>query len=578
MKKPIFTLLSVLFFSSSLFSQPFSDISAGLINQGYSYAAWGDYDRDGDLDVATIGDSGNTIPTLEIYRNDNGTFVNINASLPGLSFSSLEWGDYDNDGDLDLMVTGADYQSSERTWIIRNDSNTFVNSGIDLPEISDGQATWGDFDNDGDLDILMAGSSRTMVLRNDGNGVFTDIVVHLTGLSSASVCWGDYNNDGWLDIVINGDNAGVMKTLLYKNDHGDFLKDSVPLTGVCAGQVKFGDLNNDGYPDLVIAGIDNFYEGHFEIWQNDGNGQFALVSNVTNSITFASLDIGDYDNDGKPDILLTGKIPGCGTTTNAIIYHNLGGMTFEEVDPQLNAIEYGSVTWGDYDGDGYSDILVTGLDGVLNPVSVIYHNNIGPGGFHSNTSPSAPSNLQSSAEYREVTLSWDPSVDGQTPQSGLSYNIFIGTSPTNSDILSPMSDLSTGLRGISQAGNAGMNTSYTVKDLPDGNYFWSVQAVDNGFGASEFPPAGGFSITNTGVNEKDQVFAEIFPNPATDRIYFRGIHWEQAIVSISDITGKTVSEENYSDSGFNISFLAKGLYLVKIRSASKTFTGRFLKD
>jgi hypothetical protein len=147
-----------------------------------------------------------------------GSFVEINAGLPGVNASSsLSWGDYDNDGDLDLALSG---QSTGQSYsgfisrIYRNDNGVFIDINAGLPGIDFGSLSWGDYDNDGDLDLVLSGSTGSSLIskiyRND-NGVFMDINAGLPGAGYngkyTSLSWGDYDNDGDLDIVLAGDNG-----------------------------------------------------------------------------------------------------------------------------------------------------------------------------------------------------------------------------------------------------------------------------------------------------------------------------------------------------------------------------------
>ena len=84
----------------------FTDIGAGLTGVGGSAAAWGDYDNDGDLDVLIMGSTGLDEGTSRVYENDAGSFVDIGAGLTEVYGGTAAWGDYDNDGDLDILMTG----------------------------------------------------------------------------------------------------------------------------------------------------------------------------------------------------------------------------------------------------------------------------------------------------------------------------------------------------------------------------------------------------------------------------------------------------------------------------------------
>ena len=84
-------------------SGPADDALTGVNN---SSVAWGDYDDDGDLDILLTGYDGSNTLVAKVYRNDGGVFVDIGAGLTGVNYSSVAWGDYDNDGDLDILLTG----------------------------------------------------------------------------------------------------------------------------------------------------------------------------------------------------------------------------------------------------------------------------------------------------------------------------------------------------------------------------------------------------------------------------------------------------------------------------------------
>ena len=111
----------------------FTDANANLPGVYFSAAAWGDYDNDGDLDLLLTGYTGSAY-IARVYRNTNGSFVDTNANLPGVQYSAAAWGDYDSDGDLDLLLAG--YTGAERiARVYRNTNGSFADANAGLPGV-----------------------------------------------------------------------------------------------------------------------------------------------------------------------------------------------------------------------------------------------------------------------------------------------------------------------------------------------------------------------------------------------------------------------------------------------------------
>ncbi len=224
----------------------FVDINAALPGVSKGATAWADYDNDGDLDILLSGGT-NSGDVAKIYRNEGGSFVDINAALPDVAFNAVAWGDYDSDGDLDVLATGGGaiipgVSNPGISQIYRNDAGSFVNIAADLTGVMLGSAAWGDYDNDGDLDVLLTGaivlddffSRVSKIYRNDG-GTFVSIPNTLTGVWQSSATWGDYDNDGDLDILLTGSSSAGAISKVYRNDQGAFVDISAALSGIFNG-------------------------------------------------------------------------------------------------------------------------------------------------------------------------------------------------------------------------------------------------------------------------------------------------------------------------------------------------------
>jgi len=522
MKKNILFLLVSLCLSVVTYAQGFTNINAGLTGLHWSDVSWGDYDNDGDLDVIIAGfDSGNNA-TTKLYKNEgNDSFIEVSGlPIPGTFIGDVAWGDFDGDGDLDIIIQGYT-ESSQITTLYENKGNdTFTDTGIVFPALADGSVSFTDFNNDGHLDILVVGFDGTgqlvKIFNNNGDATFTETEVDFPPSIKSAYEWGDYDNDGDMDVFLTGlDSIGSLISKVYTNNGNEtFTETENNFTGAWLGDAAWGDYNSDGYLDILLSGF-AFSARIAEVYKNNGNGTFTkLTSAGLIGVSHSSTIWGDYDNDGDLDIFIGGTYEAGGTWPRVTdVFINNGDDTFTQAGLNFTIDSYwGESAWGDYDADGDLDLICCGHDDQGGSNTIIYRNDIGS----PNTVPESPQNLLADVTDDEVSLSWDAANDNETPSAGLTYNAYI-SNEIGDIIWNSMSVTADGHRLVPALGNAQQNTSWIINGLANGNYFWSVQAVDNNFAGSIFGDEGMFIITTTGIekNEIPDNFLSLsnYPNP-----------------------------------------------------------------
>jgi Big-like domain-containing protein/VCBS repeat protein len=248
----------------------------------------------------------------------------------------------------------------------------------------------GDFNGDGKQDLAVANSSDNSVtiLLGNGDGTFSAAAVSpVTGNQPISIAVGDFNGDGKQDLAVanNGDNS---VTILLGNGDGTFRSVVSPLMNSAPFAVVVADFNGDGFPDLAVArgGTSLFGPGIVTILLGNGDGTFTEGASPFAGDDPESIAVGDFDGDGIPDLAVANTEPPVASINNfmTVLLGN-GDGTFRTTSVPLGWVSLWSVQAGDFNGDGIPD-LVAGNTSFGNPIILLLGN--GDGTF--NTSSAVP--------------------------------------------------------------------------------------------------------------------------------------------------------------------------------------------
>ncbi len=292
------------------------------------------------------------------------------------------WGDYDNDGFLDLYVTG---NLSPSVLYHNQGDGTFTVSefseSVSLPTLRTGGATWADYDNDGWKDLYVLVYGRNVLFHNEGKNGFRN-VTETAGVGDAgrgsSATWGDYDQDGWLDLyVVNWscwpecnpiDNTLARDTLYHNNGDGTFtdvsnlfLQEKLQGSGFTA---SFVDYDNDGDPDLYVVNDELKNPIGNVLWRNDGPGcngwcwtDISEESGANVRLAGMGLAVGDYNNDLTLDFYFSNMV-----NAMRLMENKDGKFVSMARDAGVMVGPSPAVGWGtsffDYNNDGWLDLYL----------------------------------------------------------------------------------------------------------------------------------------------------------------------------------------------------------------------------
>jgi len=439
-----------------------------------------DLNNDGFIDIILSGNQAYGMENefvLFIYKNTGeNSFEKIESTgLPALVSGNISFMDFNSDGLVDVLLTGMDEQGYSKSIICKNKGDFKFDplNAINLPSIRRGQAKFADYDNDGDFDILFSGEenttevesqSITCIVENINGQEFIEKDFELDQNGAGVVHWGDYNNDGFIDAFVYGKIFGLK---IYKNIDGSSfeIQNIENLPKLENGDAAWNDFDNDGDLDIIFIGME---------W-------------IDEQWTYKSVYL-EFNNGYTP------------------IELNSENLKFNECH----------ISSFDYKKDGDIDLIVSGISDTYQGKTVVLNNIIDAA---INNAPSIPENLSIVGEIGLINLTWDSSED--TESQHVNYNVCIGISKNNMNILNAMASMETGESKIPFHYNTSKNNKkILLTNFSEGKYYWSVQAVDANGLSSDFAAIDSFNIsandiplekpTNLSFKKLNFHFAELF--------------------------------------------------------------------
>ena len=559
----------------------FEDVATQVgVNYSYGDSEYGggvsfaDFNNDGCDDITYATEDG---AQIYFFENNNGVFnlVTLNGISNTYKTKQVIWIDYDNDGDKDLFVTAIEgineFYRNDGGMNFTNISSTI---GFFQTDLFTYGTSFGDIDNDGDLDAFISNrtsteqNQRNYLYRND-EGTFVDIT-QSSGIpiedeegnenSQLSFCtmFFDYNKDGFQDIYLANDKTDNINRL-YKNLGNGTFEDVSVASGsgiaVNAMTTTLGDYNNDGWFDIYITNTQSSQAGNGNVLlKNNGDGTFTNVAEETGT-TFNSLAWGavflDADNDTLLDLYVSGGFDGSiGSFLSAAFYHQQNDGIF--VIPQNIGFENDtrksfSNAIGDINNDGKPDIIVcndtennflwenkttntnnwlkvklegvtTNRDGIGNTIEIF---------------------INGRSQYR-YTLA------GEGYISQNSYHEFFGLGEATEVDYVKVTWTGTNTEDIIYDVNA--NQSITIKE--------------------------GIGVLTSNDIQTNSLFS-LYPNPSYDGVFKLSVNNNKSnTLKVYDLSGRLILKiKNLKDKDqFSLNHCKKGIYLAKVSSDHKSST------
>ncbi|MDR2237367.1 MAG: T9SS type A sorting domain-containing protein [Chryseobacterium sp.] len=567
--KRICILLSML--PVGIMAQNYVEIQTGMNNFYYGSADVADMDNDGKQDVVingavdVDGDGQADVSYNEIYRNNGTSLVPYaNVGVDGTHLGDIKFIDFDNDGLLDVISTGLSYMDvvNYKHYRFKNTGNGLVKEAEFPGKIYGSMETF-DFNHDGKTDYMINGTqyvegtgfvNNLDYYQNTGND-FETTRGWMEGTQNGSFKMVDLNNDHLLDLVILGTNTGGDALFQIHLNEGGTLELSQDFTALSSGKLDVADFNADGYQDIVVSGADENGTPYFAVLMNDGTGHFTAREISSPEISDRSMSVGDLDNDGYYDFIISGNDEDNNAVVKSFIFNPSTQEFIENIPTGLHYLGGpGFVHLLDFDNDNRLDLLLAGFDWAdsgLPSLTKIFRNT----SSEVNQKPAPPANLNLTKNGNRFDFSWNGATDDKTPVNALRYELKVGTAP-----------------GLGNIAKYVVTTPSWFLELDPSvqNVYWSVRSIDASKAYSD-PSVQG----TLGTGEiKTTAKAAIYPNPASEKIYIKGEKVSE--IELYSMEGRKLNVVLNHDQTVNVSHLPAGTYILKLKIKNEITTQKLI--
>lgn len=527
------------------------------------------------------------LATLARGLANRSFLLDKNAHIQASIYTAAVFFDYNNDGQLDLLMMGqgGDWNFSGNEKYLHLYRNLGPEADYDLRLVSEtgipqrrdeayfNPITVGDVDHDGYTDIVLmthdpstssgqVSSRHIDYYHNDGGtGHFTLAQSFEHPATNGAVTLGDVDGDGWLDLFFTGySDFSAREARLYRNagwTSALTFHDTTPskIAGAWQGQSTMADIDGDGRLDLLSTGTGDDWACVASLYLNrtaDGDAwAFDYKDELATGLKGASRGnalVADFNADGRMDIIIGGETksgtPQDGFRTRIYYQREDGSFNLDTRYPVMPVNQDGGINMGDVDGDGNMDLVLGGWigsheDGInyyATPLRVFYNE---PLPETANTFPTAPEEITVVADEsgETLTISWTPGSDTETRPEALRYNLFMRNDDTGETWCLIPADTETGRLRVGtdlQTSLSSLTTNYTLRHFGAGHYTIGVSTLDQSSAPSPFATttltiADTDGIDRRVINASDSsewfsISGQRIAKPANHGIYISGCH------------------------------------------------------